>query len=363
MRLNLKSATFLTLACTLTVACASKAPEAGLSEHDTLTKISDVSDVSCPAGTDYLIPEKIDLISSPLNWMKKDTQSEKTYFAPLKPRALIELNSSDARLGGLSGVDFLDTDTLIMVSDFGSLVWIDLDADTLSLSKSAYITSLKDASGQILDGKTETDAEGITWTGETLFVSMERDHRVLGYDIEGCGANARGALVAAFAPDGFGIGRSIEENSGIEALTSRGKTELWLGLESRVGGKSPVAQMREGQTEILFSHTLKAPEITMLTDLDYVPGADGAGRLYSIHRSYDPLRGNRISLAVTDVSGTGEFGKTTELKRFGSEVMVDNFEGIAVQTLSDTTDRIIIVSDNNFSARQRTLLAVFDYDY
>ena len=51
------------------------------------------------------------------------------------------------------------------------------------------------------------------------------------------------------------------------------------------------------------------------------------------------------------------------LAMIGSDVTVDNFEGIAVQTLSPTTDRIVIVSDDNFSDRQKTLLMVLDYTH
>ena len=39
---------------------------------------------------------------------------------------------------------------------------------------------------------------------------------------------------------------------------------------------------------------------------------------------------------------------------------VDNFEGITVETLADATHRLWLVSDDNFSGRQRTLLYAFD---
>ena len=39
---------------------------------------------------------------------------------------------------------------------------------------------------------------------------------------------------------------------------------------------------------------------------------------------------------------------------------IDNFEGIAAKELPDGRVRLFIVSDDNFSASQRTLLMVFD---
>ena len=55
--------------------------------------------------------------------------------------------------------------------------------------------------------------------------------------------------------------------------------------------------------------------------------------------------------------------ETEQLALFGSDVTVDNFEGIAVRAISETTDQIVIISDDNFSDRQRTLIGFLDYDH
>jgi hypothetical protein len=41
-------------------------------------------------------------------------------------------------------------------------------------------------------------------------------------------------------------------------------------------------------------------------------------------------------------------------------VTIDNFEGLAVTPLPDGGARLFVVSDDNFSARQRSLLMVYD---
>ena len=41
-------------------------------------------------------------------------------------------------------------------------------------------------------------------------------------------------------------------------------------------------------------------------------------------------------------------------------VTIDNFEGIAARQMPDGRVRLFIVSDDNFSASQRTLLMVYD---
>ena len=74
-------------------------------------------------------------------------------------------------------------------------------------------------------------------------------------------------------------------------------------------------------------------------------------RTLQLFRAWDPLQGNRIRLAW----GEGE----DEALTLGRPLLVDNFEGIAAEA-TETGLRVWIVSDDNFSARQRTLLYVFD---
>lgn len=313
---------------------------------------------SCPEGTRSIPPETISLTVTPLDWDQNPSKIGKA-FGPLQPVALYALESPDSRLGGLSGLDFIDSDTLALVSDFGNLVWLNIDPQTSEPDNRAMIAGLRDANGELLDSKKTSDSEGVSWNGEALLISFEREHRVLAYDILGCGSAARGIEVVSFAPDGFEIDKSIEENSGLEGLATRSTTDILAGLETNSGG-SPVGLFGEF-AETGFSTRLPSPELTMLTGLDLVEVADGPDRLYSIFRSYDPLRGNRIAIAVTEVSQDGAFGETRQLAIWGKEIVVDNFEGISVIPINEATDRIFIVSDDNFSDRQQTLLGVFDY--
>ena len=325
-----------------------------------LIAMGGVSSASCPDDVSFVLPERIDLSAHEIDWSQNEGDVG-AYFAPLTPIALYKLESSDPRFGGLSGIDFLDNDTLVIVSDDGSLLWMDVAGERAAPADRAYIASLRGADGQPLDGKTYADSEGLAWNGENLFVSFERGHRVLGYDIEGCGSNARGALITDFWSGDFGEIGSVEENQGMEAIALRRSDELILGVEARQLNGAPYG-LFQGNTGAMDMR-LPAPELTMLVGMDFIGSETGEGRLYSLFRSYDPIRGNRIGIGLSEMSADGAPGEMERLIVIGSDVTVDNFEGIAVQAISETTDRIHLISDDNFSQRQQTLLMVLEFDH
>jgi len=358
VRLNHKTLAGLS-GLALLVGCASNEPAAPVSKLAP-DALSDAIAASCPEDVGYILPEKISVSATSLDWSETPEKTTKA-LGSLIPKALFELNSDDSRFGGLSGMDLLDDDTLIMTADDGSLIWLDFDPDTLIPSDIAYIAGLRDETGGMIDGKLDADSEGLAWNGETLFVSMERNHRILAYDIEGCGSAARGIPVLSFAPDGFGLGKAIHENRGMEALAQREGSELIAGLETNSDG-SPIG-IFSGPDARDFALRLPSPEITMLTGLDIVPVEGGPDRLYAVFRSYDPIRGNRIAIGAVAFDDTGPIGEMEQLALWGTEVMVDNFEGITARSISETHDQILIISDNNFSSRQKTLLAVFEHEH
>lgn len=310
---------------------------------------------SCPGNTPFVMPEKFATTAKDVGW--GDGAAKK--LSPLEPIATYELNSDNPRFGGLSGLDFLDGNTLLMVADKGDLFWMDIEDE--APANSGYLALLRGADGQPLQGKSQSDAEGVTWNGEYAFVSFERDHRVLGYDIEGCGGNARGIKVAGFAPDAFGTGSAIEKNSGLEALSVFGDG-LITGLETRVRGGAPVGKILP-DTDISFDLLMDVPDYTQLVGLAMIENKDSSGRLYALSRSYDPIRGNRNGIVISDVSPEGIISPPTVSVTFDKSLAIDNYEGIAVRSIDAHTDRIILISDDNFSDQQRTLLAILDYHH
>lgn len=339
---------------------------------------------SCPPGSDRKEPEAIGLqvATVPLQGLNpfRSDIGELTFVAGF------HLTSADKRFGGLSGLDLRDDGGLLSVSDDGDFVWIDLAADGLT-PKRALIAGMLDAEGNVLKGKAGADAEGLALNGDVALVSFERNHRVLAYDLGKCAAAARGAPIAfgdhseslAKAFDRAGL--KVSNNQGPEGLAITPGWMLLAGLETQVGEASPVsARPVEGAPEFDLAIGQDAPE---LVGLDALPSGTGGRnlRLFSLHRSSSALSSNAITIVETQLEAT--FDQTDLPARVTSEieersrsgyrvtssrvlaemnvfVTIDNFEGIAARALPDGRVRLYVISDDNFSAKQRTLLMIYE---
>jgi hypothetical protein len=220
-------------------------------------------------------------------------------------------------------------------------------------------------------------------------VSYERNHRVLAFEIGKCGAAARGAPIVfgkfgAPLPEAFGYaGITVGENEGPEALGITSDWYMFTGIETKINDVSPLsARPIEEVPDFKPRLGVEAPE---LVGIDILPEPWGGGdvRAFSLHRSFNPVAGNAIAIIETDFLRyldqsnlprkiEGEFDERSryrfeetgwrELARLNLLVTVDNFEGIAAKEMPDGRVRLFVISDDNFSSRQRTLLMVFDLE-
>ena len=260
------------------------------------------------------------------------------------------LTSDDPNFGGLSGLEMLPTGDLLAVSDEGAFVWIDMNDGAPVGARLAY---MRGADGNLLSGKENMDAEGIALVFGQAFVSFERNHRILAFDLETCGSAARGITVAELGHRANGMSRDYRENGGAEALGyAPARDSLILGIETYDQGQISAELDASGQAVVTLRRHL---------DRDFaIVGMDGSGHSeFSLYRKYDPLRGNSV---IVTGNGTGLEFLDFETPRIflDPSVTVDNFEGIAHDDTIAEGTRIWIISDNNFSDRQRTLLMAFD---
>lgn len=258
----------------------------------------------------------------------------------------LQLTSTQtSRLHGLSDLKVWPDGRLLAVSDAGDL----LEA-TLQLDEAGRLRGLAEARLSALDGedgrplpalgKDAADAEGIAQlaSGQRL-VSLERRHRILLYPAGG-GPPRRGPAPKADLP----------ANDGLEALAAAptaGADAYLVGAEA--SGAIWLCRLASG---CVPRGAVPKPPQAGLTALAPTPG----GGLAYLLREFDVLSGARVTIRILDAKGS-----TVDEMQLARPLLVDNFEGLAAVSKADGGLRFYLLSDDNFSAGQRTLLLAFDW--
>ncbi len=332
------------------------------------TYVAQLAKTSCPPGLQAEQPRPITLNAKPVS-LQAINPGRKTVGA-LTFAGGFQLTTDDAGFGGWSGLDVLDDSRLLAVSDTGHYLWIDLAADQLTPT-GASIGELRDTKGNLYASKVAGDAEGLAVFGDLALVAFEgNDARVMAFDVTRCLHAARGAplgwsLKSVLKADGLWR----NPNQGLEGLAITDDGYLIAGLEAQMNGESPISiRPLEAKPDFKFRIGARSPE---LVGLDAIIDGDTV-RVFSLHRSSQaPMSSNAITFLETvftrDPNPSGKRAdQTFSLKQslilaeMNLLLTIDNYEGIAARRMSDGRVRLYVISDNNFAARQRTLLMAFD---
>ncbi|MBS0489738.1 esterase-like activity of phytase family protein [Phenylobacterium sp.] len=256
----------------------------------------------------------------------------------------LALSSADtARFHGLSDMAIRNGVDLTAVSDEGDLLKARLMFDKtgrLVGLEGARISALPGLDGKPLQGKLESDSEGMALLANgDMLISFEQRHRIWLYPADGSPPRE------APAPDA-----SFPANGGMEALgpaPDLGPDVYLAGGEE--SGQTWTCRLSAGCTP--GPVIAKPPEFGLVA-LTRLP----QGRTAWLLRAWDPVRGNRVILTVQDAQGA-EVGRL-DLAR---PLTIDNFEAVAAVPAKDGAVRFYLLSDDNFQSSQRTLLLAFDW--
>ncbi|MGX6646810.1 esterase-like activity of phytase family protein [Maricaulaceae bacterium MS644] len=288
----------------------------------------------------------------------------RTRLGGLRYAGGLELTSAHPAFGGWSALELsADGEHLLALSDSGAFLRARLsyqDGAPSGLDQ-VVITPLLGPDGAALSG-TRADAEGLASLGDGRYaVSFERDHRIAVFEL---GADWSGIETAVETPFPAPPGADrLRNNAGIEALAIDG-TRLYAGVED------PIVS---GQPHTLWVYDLAAPAAPPralflaiepgfgLTAMTF--GPDGA--LYLVERFWSRDAGNtihvsRLSAAQMEAAASAPL-QPERLAEIGPDMTVDNIEAAAFAEV-DGAPLLLLMSDDNFNAAQRTLLLAFQIE-
>lgn len=264
----------------------------------------------------------------------------------------LHLTTTDTdRMHGLSDLKFSEDGRFTAVNDEGWRLDARLveDAEGRPTGLAAVsMAPLADGRGGLLkdaprrgDGyNTWADSEGLSLTPDGVIISFEHEPRLWRY--------RRGGRVQALTTPP----PPADINAGFEAIADDGRGGLWVAAEA--GGVWRCAAV---------CVEIDAPPVPPIMDdtqlrvvgLDRDPFGRG---LWVLRRAYARGIGNTIRVGFRPFAGEG-LGPEETVFELAAPMTRDNFEGVAAVRRGDGV-RLYLISDDNFSDRQRTLLMTFD---
>ena len=278
--------------------------------------------------------EPISIKSHPITWEK--TEATAALLGDLEIASAHVWTSDNPNFGGLSGL-LIAEGKLTAVTDRGMVLTGELEGGQL---KNGVLTALRDLNGKPLKEKADADAESLAAFGSGYIVAFERKHRLLAYQ-DGIASPFAGPKKLSGAASNHGLEAITRLNDGrylllFEKTDKEEKTKGWIGSP---GKWKRFTYIREDG--------YRPTGATTLPD----------GRIIILERYYAFLMGVRARLRLIEPD---ELRQKTPVKgRLLGEIQgplpVDNFEAIAATKDEDGHILIHLLSDDNFSALQKTL--------
>ncbi|MGA7073750.1 esterase-like activity of phytase family protein [Bradyrhizobium sp.] len=308
------------------------------------------------ASTDA--PISIEVEARPIPWFDRHDH-DRVRFGALEYRSGLVLISAFPRFGGLSGLR-LDPkgERFISFSDRGHWFTGRIVYEGRAMIGLADVESapMLGPEGKPITARGWFDSESIALDGSFVYIGLERVNKVLRFDFSKGFTRARGEVVplpkaASKLPNNKGLEALVFVPKGqplagtLIAMSERGLDASGNLVAFLVGGPTP------GQFSVRGSEEFDISDATLLP----------TGDLLILERKFSWLSGigiriRRIPL-VSVVPGAVIDGPSIFEANLVDEV--DNMEGIDAHVTAEGETVLTMVSDDNFSPIQRTLLLQF----
>jgi hypothetical protein len=303
-------------------------------------------------------PAKIEVRAVPIAAFDPRDASRKQ-FGSLEFRGGLQLTSPYRYFGGLSGLHVAaDGASFVAVSDRGRWLRgrIVYQSGRPSGIADAEMAPMLGADGQPLAVRGWYDTESLTFDGGTAYVGIERVNRIVRFDYGKDGLLARGEAIPV--PPGV---QTLPSNKGLEALAAvpagmpLGGTLIAISERGLDRAGNIQGFLIGGATPGTFS--LRRTDDFDVTDATVTPAAE----LLVLERSFGFLSGAGMRIRAVPLGdikpGAVIVGRVLIEADLGYEI--DNMEGIAVHKNAAGETIITLISDDNFSPIQRTILLQF----
>jgi hypothetical protein len=288
---------------------------------------------------------------------------KQTRFGALEFRGGLDLNSPTRDFGSWSGIDFAaDGKTLYAIADSGywlRATLVEKDGALVGIEQAA-IAPMLDKNGTRLAGKSNSDAEGLRVVvrngRETALVSFEQLVAVAQFaaNPDLALARRRDIRLPAFV-------NNIRRNTGLEALAVAPANGPLAGAVVVIAEKS-LDDAGNHRGFILSgpaagTFTIRRSDDFDVTDATFLPNGDLI--VLERHFAFADGLGMRIRRIPGETIRPGALLDGTVLIRSAEFEQIDNMEGIAARVGPNGETLLTLISDDNHSLLQRTILLQF----
>jgi hypothetical protein len=282
-------------------------------------------------------------------------------FGSLQYRSGLVLTSAHRGFGGLSGFRFLDAkgERFLALSDQGS--WftgsIGYAGGKMVGLDGVEAAPMLNAEGRpITEKRLWYDTESLARDGNLFYVGLERVNQIMRFDFAKGGIRARGEVLPV--PPGV---RKLPYNKGLEALVFVPKglalagTLIAFSERGLDADGNLVAFLIGGPTPGQFG--VRRTEKFDISDAVLLP----SGELLILERKFSWFTGVDIRIRSIPLKALAPGALVDGPALFKADLgqEIDNLEGIDVHATSEGETVLTLVSDDNFSMLQRTLLLQF----
>jgi hypothetical protein len=288
--------------------------------------------------------------------------SSQTRFGDFEFVGGLELSSSSSFLGAMSAMRLAeDRNRFLGVMDTGFWYAGRLERDDSGRMigvEDFTVSPILDSLGNGSDEKWMFDAEGVVLRGDEVLVSFERHHRVDIYPADRPGrATPLGSLPVLIPEYEFRGNRGLEMIAVAPAASQLSGAVVAISEKSLNESGDIFAAILTGPSKGVFF--VKRDPPFDITDGDFLPNGD----LLLLERRFSIAQGVGMRIRRIEGSrlGPGNLvdGETILEADYGYQI--DNMEGLDVTTDADGQVFITMVSDDNHSILQRSLILEFRY--